>query len=258
MYAQSIRKAARYLRSTALHPQRLLEKRPGTASWVASLVSGRSLDVGCAGRRIQKHLPAEAHRIGLDCSVTGKQIFGARPDVFADANLLPFADASIDSAVMLEVIEQLRAPQVGQREIHRVPAPGGCAPASMPFPYPVHDAPLDYQRMTEHGLVRDMQAAGLRADALAPTLGSAETAGLIACLATAGMALRAWQQRTPAMLPLLVCAIAVANLLAWLAGRVGPSWNAITNGYRLMATQLHVPTDEPQHSLRVFAIRAIA
>jgi len=241
MYAQSIRRAAQFFRSTPLHPQWLLEKRQDTADWVAGLASGRTLDVGCADRWIQQHLPAGAQYIGLDYPVTGKQIYGARPDVFADASQLPFADASIDSVVMLEVMEHLRAPQAALREIHRVLAPGGRALVSMPFLYPVHDAPHDYQRLTVHGLTRDMEAAGLRVDTLAPTLSAAETAGLIGCLAVAGMALRALQQRSPALvlLPLLCGAIPLINLSAWLASKVLPSWDAITSGYRLSATKLH-------------------
>lgn len=247
MYAGAVRRAAQFLRSTPLHPQWLLEKREDAASWVAGIASGRVLDVGCADRWIEKRLPPSAAYIGLDYPITGKQIYGARPDVFADASQLPFADASIDTVVMLEVLEHLRAPYAALREINRVLVPGGRALVSMPFLYPVHDAPHDYQRLTVHGLTRDVQDAGLRIDALTPTLGSAETAGLIACLAIGGMALRAVQQRSLAvlLLPLLCLAIPLTNLLAWLAGRLLPSWDAITNGYRVTATKPLSPAAGP-------------
>ena len=238
MRAEALRKIANYLRRTPLHPQWLLGSNERTARWVVQSARGRILDIGCADRWIERRLPHGSDYIGLDYLATGKYMYGARPDLFADASQLPLADASVDTVVILEVMEHLRRPREALQEIARVLRPQGCLLLTMPFLYPVHDAPHDYQRLTLHGLVRDVEAAGLRVDALTPALGSAETAGLIACLAVGGMALVAIQRRSVALVlvPLALAAIPVINVFAWLGARLLPSWDALTAGYRLAAT----------------------
>ena len=140
---------------------------------------------------------------------------------------------------MLEVLEHLRQPSRALREAWRVLRPGGRLMLTMPFLYPLHDAPHDYQRYTVHGLCRDLQAAGLRVDVVTPSLGSAETAGLIACLALGGMALEAIEGRRISMLwtPLAAAAIVAINLGAWTVARMLPSWGALTAGYWLQASK---------------------
>lgn len=238
MRLATIRRLVKVLRATPLHPQWLLGGNDATARWVADNASGRILDIGCADRWIERRLPPGSDYIGLDYPVTGAQLYGARPDLFADAARLPLTDASIDTVTILEVMEHLRQPREALQEIARVLRPHGRLLLTMPFLYPIHDAPHDYQRLTLHGLVRDVEAAGLRIDTLRPALGSVETAGLIACLAVAGAALRTVQKRSVAvvLLPLLLGAIPVINFLAWLGGRLLPSWDAVTVGYRLTAT----------------------
>lgn len=238
MRAETVRNIAKHLRRTPLHPQWLLGSKETTGGWVAHAVRGRILDIGCADRWIEQRLPRGSDYIGLDYLATGKHMYGARPDLFADASQLPLADASVDTVVILEVMEHLRQPREALQEIVRVLRPQGRLLLTMPFLYPIHDAPHDYQRLTIHGLIRDIEAVGLRVDEVLPTLGSAETAGLIACLTLGGMSLRAVQQRSPSLLlvPLFGAVIPVINLLAWLCGRLVPSWDALTAGYRLVAT----------------------
>ena len=46
------------------------------------------------------------------------------------------------------------------RECRRVLVPGGRLYLSVPFIYPVHDAPNDYHRFTVHGLKAELSQAG--------------------------------------------------------------------------------------------------
>jgi SAM-dependent methyltransferase len=234
------RRLVRGLRRTPLHPQWLLGGNGIRGSWVQQQARGVVLDIGCADRWLEKWVPCAASYIGLDYPTTGKFLYGARPDIFADTGRLPFVDSCIDTVVILEVMEHIRLPREALHEIARVLRPQGRILLTMPFLYPIHDAPHDYQRLTIHGLMRDAQSAGLHIDELSPTLGSAETAGMIACLAMAGMALRAVQRRSPAIVfvPILLAMIPVVNLLAWLSGKLLPSWEAITAGYRLTGVKL--------------------
>lgn len=78
--------------------------------------------------------------------------------------VLPFADASFDTAVSLDCIEHIRPEElpVYFAEIHRVLRPGGRLLLSAPFVYPEHCMPYDYQRFTRSGLVACAEGSGLR------------------------------------------------------------------------------------------------
>lgn len=227
------------LKRTPLHPQWLLGNNKHTLLWIRNHAKGRTLDIGCADRWIEPYLPEGCDYIALDYPPTGDMLYGARPDVFADASRLPLADASIDTVLLLEVLEHLRYPAQALAEITRVLRPGGRLLLTVPFLYPVHDAPHDYQRYTCHGLLREMKTAGLVADEPAVNLGSAETAGLLLNLALGGMISRALADKhiSVILLPLVVVAIPTINLACWLLGKLLPDWSALTAGYRIKATR---------------------
>lgn len=75
-----------------------------------------------------------------------------KPDIFADVERVPLREQSVDCIVCTEVLEHLPRPERCVDEIHRLLRDGGLALASMPFLYPVHADPYDYQRFTEDGL----------------------------------------------------------------------------------------------------------
>lgn len=237
--APHLRQWLQWLRRTPLHPQWLLGSKARTKDWVGQHSRGRVLDIGCADRWIEPHLPGGCDYIGLDYLATGGLMYGARPDIFADASRLPLRDASIDTVLMLEVLEHLRHPAQALSEITRVLRPGGQLLLTMPFLYPVHDAPHDYQRYTCHGLAREMEAAGLIADSPTANLGSIQTAGLLLNLALGGTASRAIADKhvSAVLLPLIVVAIPAVNLTCWLLGKFLPNWPALTAGYCVKATR---------------------
>ena len=235
-----LRQLLQPLRRTPLHPQWLLDGNSRIKDWACKHAQGRVLDIGCADRWIEQYLPESSQYIGLDYPATGRSLYGARPDVFADASRLPLPDASIDTVLLLEVLEHLRHPARALAEIARVLRPGGKLLLTMPFMYPIHDAPHDYQRYTCHGLTREMEAAGLAANEPSATLGSVETAALLVSLALGGMASRAIADKhiSVVLLPLIIVAIPTVNLAGWCLGRVLPDWPALTVGYQIMAAKL--------------------
>lgn len=227
------------LRRTPLHPQWLLGNRRDIRRRLRALPPGRILDLGCADRWVEQALPPGCDYLGLDHYGTGRLMYGARPDAYADAIALPLTDASVDAVVLLEVLEHLPAPDQALAEIARVLRPGGRLLLTMPFLYPLHDAPHDFQRYTTHGLEAALARARLRVDAVEPGLGSLESAGLLGCLALVGSTLAAWNRRSPAVLlaPLVLAAIPLVNLGAWLLGRLMPTWPALTAGHTVLATR---------------------
>lgn len=228
----ALRSLAAWFARTPLHPQWLLGRRrppPGLES-----AAGRILDIGAADRWIRPHLQAGVDYVALDYPATGEALYRARPDVFADAARLPFADASMDAVLCLEVLEHVPDPAAVMSEVARVLKSGGRLWLSMPFMYPVHDAPHDFQRHTAYGLQRDLQRAGLVQVSLAASCGSIQTAGLLACLALAG-GVQAAGRVGWLLLPFALAAIVAINLGAALLGVFWPRWPALSAGYQLLA-----------------------
>lgn len=226
-----IRKWAKLLAHTPLHPQWLLGSRtvpPGVAG-----ISGRVLDIGAADRWIESKLPRSAEYMALDYPSTGRDLYGSRPDVFGDGARLPFVDGCLDGVLCLEVLEHVPEPESVLQEIIRVLKPGGKAWISMPFLYPLHDAPFDFQRFTEYGLRRSMRRAGLEVTSLRKSGHAIRTAGLLACLAIAGgvYTRRGWLKWF--LLPFAAIMVLLANVAAWLLSFVWPDWGHIAHGHVL-------------------------
>ncbi|HJR11285.1 MAG TPA: class I SAM-dependent methyltransferase [Rhodanobacteraceae bacterium] len=193
------------------------------------------LDVGCANRWIERSLPPNTSYIGLDYPPTGQALYAARADVFADAAKLPFVSPSFDAIVCLEVLEHTGEYQAALHEFFRVLKPKGTLVLSMPFLYPIHDAPHDYQRLTEHGLRRDMAAAGFEIVRLSKSGHAIRTAGLLFNLALVG---GLYTRRKPldyVMLLFAAVLVFVVNLASAALSSILPDWNALGFGYEVEA-----------------------
>ncbi len=73
-------------------------------------------------------------------------------DVLSVGEHLPFADASFDDVLSLNVLEHVRDPFRCATELTRVVRPGGKLYASTPFLQPYHGYPHHYYNMTASGL----------------------------------------------------------------------------------------------------------
>lgn len=226
---KTLRALARFFRRTPLHPQWLLGARKVPESLTRA--HGTVLDIGSADRWIKTHLPPDTTYVALDYPATGDAFYGTRPDVFADAAFLPIGDSRIDGVVCMEVLEHLKYPQKALCEIARVLKPGGHAWLSMPFMYPLHNGPYDFQRYTEYGLRRDVKSAGLEIIHLRVAGHSLRDAGLLFCLTVAGGIEISNGVKKGILLVPGVVAIVVANLTCWLLSYVWPNWPSMTMGH---------------------------
>lgn len=226
-----IRKWAKSLTRTPLHPQWLLGARtvpPGVAG-----ISGRVLDIGAAGRWIESRLPASVEYIALDYPATGHDLYGSMPDVFGDGAHLPFTSGCLDGVLCLEVLEHVPEPESVLKEIARVLKPGGRAWITMPFLYPLHDPPFDFQRFTEYGLRCSMRRAGLEITSLRKSGHAIRTVGLLACLAIAGGVYTRGGWLKWLLLPLAVVMVLFVNVAAWVLSFLWPDWGHIASGHGL-------------------------
>jgi SAM-dependent methyltransferase len=239
MTLQGLRRSLSWLRRTPLHPQWLLDSRESVERWAAPHVEGVVLDIGCGDRWLEPLVAGRGQYVGLDSLATGAALYGARPSLFGDAASLPFPDRSIDCVVLLEVLEHLEHPREALREIARVLKPGGRLLLSMPFLYPIHDAPHDFQRYTTHGLAREMTAVGFEVRSIDPTRHAFQAAGLLVTISCAGVAIEAFRRRSPALVlvPFVLVTIPIVNTVAWVAARLLPDWPALTSGYRVLASR---------------------
>lgn len=237
-----IRRSLALLRNTPLHPQWLVfREEKQSFRDIALQTSGVVLDIGCGQRRIENFLPPTVYYIGLDYYLTATRWYRTKPHVFGDAIQLPFANNSIDCVLLLDVLEHIRNSAACLTEIKRVLRPGGTLILHVPFLYPIHDAPLDFQRWTIHGLRELLQRHGMSVDQETSLGHPLESAALNANLAFSHSAL-SWIERRHylAVLSLLLPPfVLISNLLARLISHLSPSDDFMPYGYKLHAHKDH-------------------
>jgi SAM-dependent methyltransferase len=99
-----------------------------------------ALNIGCGNIR-------------LDPDIIGIDIFDYEAtDIICDVGQLPFRPESVDVVLSLGVMEHLVDPIQAVREFTRCTRPGGLGLHVIPFLFPFHASPHDYQRYTHRGL----------------------------------------------------------------------------------------------------------
>ena len=79
-------------------------------------------------------------------------------DLVADATNLPLVDESVDTVTGNAIIEHLPNPMDLVAEMHRVLKPGGYCQLMVPFLFPFHAYPSDYQRYSDRGVLEITRA----------------------------------------------------------------------------------------------------
>jgi len=228
------------LRGTPLHPQWLIFRGEQDSHRLIGEVAQRKvLDIGCGDRWVEGALPPGAAYVGLDYPPTVSLGYAGRPDVFGDAHCLPFPNDSFDTVILMDVLEHLPQPDAAIVEARRVLKPGRPLVVQIPFLYPLHDEPHDYQRWTVHGVLTmlhrhhlDVQTAQWRGQPL-------ETGAALAAIAMARGIIDTSTRPTFAvlLLPLLAIGIPLANLIGWLLAKMLPSSSMMPLGYCLVAVK---------------------
>ena len=131
---------------------------------------GSVLDIGCGDKPFYHSLKNQInHYIALDHLASKNSINAV--DIFATADNLPFIDSSFDVVLLTQVLEHLEEPALALSEIKNVLKQNGILIISVPFLYPVHEAPRDFYRFTEFGIKYLANKAGFSIEVIKPVSG---------------------------------------------------------------------------------------
>ena len=238
MKTSLIKEWIRPLRHTPFHPQWLINRK-GEDAFVRLLqdAAGPVLDIGCANKSGRKYLGNASVYIGLDFSDTASVWYETVPDIYADAQVLPFAEQTISVVLLLDVLEHIPDPDLCLAEIHRVLKPLGMVIIQVPFLYPLHDVPLDFRRWTEFGLRRILSKHNLNITEIAEDGNSFETCALLANLSLSRILLWCLNKRHPlVLLAVFIPALfPLINLIGFMASKIFPDPGFMPYRYRTVA-----------------------
>lgn len=113
-----------------------------------SYMTGIVLDIGGGRRRGSFKPPVDASWIILDMQES------LYPHILCDAHNIPIKSNSIDCVKCTELLEHVEYPRKVLKEVIRVLKPSGVLILSVPFNYPIHGDPYDFQRFTDEKLRR--------------------------------------------------------------------------------------------------------
>ena len=130
----------------------------------AHVYTGRILDIGGKDRGA---FSKPRHQV--DEWVVADIVSSNNPDIVLDVcNMHMIPDASFDVVNATELFEHVEHPEQGLRECARVLKPGGTLIASMPFLFPIHADPTDFQRWTAFKWKKELSELEFTIDQLLP------------------------------------------------------------------------------------------
>jgi len=148
------------LKGTIFHPQWMTDRfHIQSKKCLSKLRNSMVLDIGSGNASYLGLIHPSNNLYTIDYPATNKK-YQIKPTIFSDARCLPVADAQADVVLLFEVLEHVEDAEKVIGEIRRVLRPGGEFYLSVPFIYPIHDAPNDYCRFTVYGLTQILKNGG--------------------------------------------------------------------------------------------------
>lgn len=225
------------MRATPLHPQWFSYLHNDKIySSITSYSTGIVLDIGCGSGIQKKYLKTGCLYFGLDLPFTSINWYRTRPDIYGTADTLPLKDASVTTVLLLDVLEHIKAPQKCMEELYRVLSPEGILIIKIPFLYPIHDAPLDFTRWSEYGLLELLETHKFQLIESNKFGLPVETAALLMCIAVSKHTLNWIGNKSifSVLGILLSAAIPFINLGAWLLGKISNDDFMMPHTYHLI------------------------
>lgn len=126
--------------------------------------TGSVLDVGGkkSGQRGHFRAPYEQVKSWKYLNISKE----SKPDILASVYKMPVEDSIFDCVLLSEVLEHLEDPKAALKECNRVLKHQGSIKVAIPFLFPVHGDPDDYQRFTKSGLTKLLEKSGFTIDTI--------------------------------------------------------------------------------------------
>lgn len=140
---------------TIINPQFFLKSYEHEAIDTAKKYArGTLVDIGCGRQRYRGELsPLIDRYVGVDHpSVSRKYKGGIKPDILADATMIPLPSNYCNVVLMISVLEHLPDPAAALKEARRILKNKGVIIIITVQSYPLHDSPFDFFRYTRFGL----------------------------------------------------------------------------------------------------------
>ncbi len=134
-------------------------------SYVRGLPSGDLvLDYGAGDRPYEEMLRKKfSNYLAADYAGTHAEYYGGKePDILLTNTTIPLESASVDCAVLTEVLEHVYDPRTVLMELNRILKSGGWLVGTVPFAIQHHDEPYDFHRYTYYCLKRLFEDSGFR------------------------------------------------------------------------------------------------
>lgn len=136
------------------------------------------LDVGCGIKPYQDLFKTNDY-VGIEVRGGGHLDGAKSADHFFNGKDIPFPDNSFDVIICSEVLEHAIEPEYLLREMTRVLRPNGALFLTMPFVWPEHEVPYDFQRFTQFKHMELLKKNYFRDTIIKPTTGAFGTTGQI-------------------------------------------------------------------------------
>ncbi len=122
-------------------------------------LTGTVLDFGCGTGPYRDLLASATKYTGLEYDSPENRLH-KRADIFYDGQTIPLDDASVDSVLSTQTIEHVPNPERIVQEWARILRPDGALLFTVPFMWPEHEMPYDFQRYTTNGLRKLLEENG--------------------------------------------------------------------------------------------------
>lgn len=118
---------------------------------LATVSPGPVIDAGCGEQPFRALVEANARQyVGMDIVQNSSHSVV----MLSDLESVPAAGPRYPFVLCTEVLEHVADIDRSFAGLRRLTAPGGCVVLTVPFMYPLHMEPVDFRRLTEHGIAR--------------------------------------------------------------------------------------------------------